>query len=467
MSILYYLLCTLREWLLSNPVYITLCSSSSYLLSTDLKASEKTKVFYSGKELVEGRTFSQQQVPPNSVLHLVRTKVHPWPKAQRLPGEHKPIRPPGAFKKKSELSVKDGHVALMEYCEERPLLLGNVGMGARLSTYYRKLLPTDATAATLRNERGSWVGVPLPLEPTEDSPFLGEIRPGDTQSSLETNMYRAPVFAHKVATTDFLLVRSAKGKLTLRRIDSIHVVGQQEPHMEVLTPTSKMVQNYIGNRLLTYLYREFRVNEKPGSSPPRLLADELLSQFPSLTEGFMRKRIKHCADLQRVNGEMCWVMRPNFRIPSEEELRRMVTPENVCTYESMQAGLHHLKRMGVQKLTQPTGLSAAMNQLPDEAIALAAASHIERELQITPWNLSSNFVSATMQGRGSLERLEIVGPGDPSGRGLGFSYLRVATRPTNAGALVEKKAAAARGGGAVTGTDADLRRLSMEAAREV
>lgn len=60
-----------------------------------------------------------------------------------------------------------------------------------------------------------------------------------------------------------------------------------------------------------------------------------------------------------------------------------------------------------------------------------------------------------------------MGAGDPSGRGLGFSYLRVATKPPNAGALVEKKAAAARGGGAVTGTDADLRRLSMEAAREV
>lgn len=27
---------------------------------------------------------------------------------------------------------------------------------------------------------------------------------------------------------------------------------------------------------------------------------------------------------------MCWVMRRNFRIPSEEELRRLVTPENVC-----------------------------------------------------------------------------------------------------------------------------------------
>lgn len=43
----------------------------------------------------------------------------------------------------------------------------------------------------------------------------------------------------------------------------------------------------------------------------------------------------------------------------------------------------------------------------------------------------------------------------------------MASKPPSSGALVEKKAAAARGGGAVTGTDADLRRLSMDAAREV
>lgn len=69
----------------------------------------------------------------------------------------------------------------------------------------------------------------------------------------------------------------------------------------------------------------------------------------------------------------------------------------VCAYESMQAGLYRLKRLGITRLTHPAGLSAAMNQLPDEAIALAAASHIERELQITPWNLSSNFVACTNQ----------------------------------------------------------------------
>ena len=71
------------------------------------------------------------------------------------------------------------------------------------------------------------------------------------------------------------------------------------------------------------------------------------------------------------------------------------------------------------------------------------------------------------QGRECIERLEITGSGDPSGRGLGFSYIRVAPKPPISSALVKKKAAAARGGSAVTGTDADLRRLSMDAAREV
>lgn len=61
----------------------------------------------------------------------------------------------------------------------------------------------------------------------------------------------------------------------------------------------------------------------------------------------------------------------------------------------MQAGLYHLRRMGIQKLTHSAGLSSAMNRLPDEAIELAAASHIERELQITPWALTSNFVAST------------------------------------------------------------------------
>lgn len=63
----------------------------------------------------------------------------------------------------------------------------------------------------------------------------------------------------------------------------------------------------------------------------------------------------------------------------------------------MLAGLYRLKHLGITQFTLPASISTALAQLPDEAISLAAASHIERELQITPWNLSSNFVACTTQ----------------------------------------------------------------------
>ncbi|KAL5747023.1 hypothetical protein ACOSQ2_024320 [Xanthoceras sorbifolium] len=431
----------------------------------DFKPAEPVKLIYLGKELEDHKSLADQNVQPNSLLHLVRTKIHLLPRAQKLPGENKSLRPPGAFKKKSDLSVKDGHVFLMEYCEERPLLLSNGGMGASLCTYYQKSSPSDQVS-TLCNGNSS-LGNSLILEPGDKSPFLGDIKAGCIQSSLETNMYRAPVFPHKVASTDFLLIRSAKGKISIRRIDKIAVVGQQEPLMEVMSPGSKNLQTYSINRLLVYVYREFSAAGKRGL-PPCIGVDELSAQFPNLSEAIIRKKMKECAFLRRdVKGKQVWSMKRTFNIPSEGDLRKLVSPEHVCAYESMLAGLYRLKHLGITQLTLPASISSAMSQLPDEAIALAAASHVERELLITPWNLSSNFVACTNQDRENIERLEITGVGDPSGRGLGFSYVRAASKAPVSNAMVKKKAAASRGGSTVTGTDADLRRLSMEAAREV
>ncbi|KAF3439487.1 hypothetical protein FNV43_RR17765 [Rhamnella rubrinervis] len=430
----------------------------------DFKSSETVRMFYLGKELEDHKSLADQNVQPNSLLHLVRTKIHLLPRAQKLPGENKSVRPPGAFKKKSDLSVKDGHVFLMEYCEERPLLLSNIGMGAKLCTYYQKSAPDDQTASSLRSNNSN-LGHVISLNPADKSPFVGDIKAGSSQLSIETNMYRAPIFSHKVPSTDYLLVRSAKGKLSIRRIDRLDVVGQQEPLMEVMSPGTKNLQNYMINRLSVYMCREFRAAEKC-QTLPCVRADELPSKFPFLSEAFLRKKLREYANLQRSsNGQWMWVKKSNFRVFSEDELRNMVKPEEVCAYESMQAGLYRLKHLGITE-THPSAISSAMSRLPDEAIALAAASHIERELQITPWNLSSNFVSCT-QGKENIERLEITGVGDPSGRGLGFSYVRATPKAPVSSAMVKKKSAAGRGGSSVTGTDADLRRLSMEAAREV
>ncbi|KAJ0235844.1 Transcription initiation factor TFIID subunit 1 [Hirschfeldia incana] len=426
----------------------------------DFKEAEAVKIFYMGKELEDEKSLAVQNVHPNSLVHLVRTKVHLWPLAQKLPGENKALRPPGAFKRKSDLSTKDGHVFLLEYCEERPLMLSNAGMGANLCTYYQKSSSEDQGGNLLRNQSDT-LGNLMVLEPGDKSPFLGEIQAGCSQSSVETNMYKAPVFPHRLQSTDYLLVRSPKGKLSLRRIDKIAVVGQQEPRVEVMSPGSKNLQTYLVNRMLVYVYREFMKSHS-------IVADELSFLFSNLTDAVVRRNMKLCAGLKRdKNGQPCWYKRPDFQVPPENELKKLVAPEHVCSYESMLAGLYRLKHLGITRFTLPASISAALTQLPDEAIALAAASHIERELQITPWNLSSNFVACTNQDRANIERLEITGVGDPSGRGLGFSYVKAAPKAPAAAGHMKKKAAAGRGAPTVTGTDADLRRLSMEAAREV
>ncbi|KAK4834572.1 hypothetical protein QYF36_025044 [Acer negundo] len=175
------------------------------------------------------------------------------------------------------------------------------------------------------------------------------------------------------------------------------VVGQQEPLVEVMSHGSKNLQTYSINRLLVYVYSEFSAAGKRGL-PPCIGVDELAARFLNLSEAIIRKKIKECAFLRRDSkGKQVWYMKHTFNIPSEGDLRRLVSPEHVCAYESMLAVLYRFKHLGITQLTLPASISSAMNQLPEKAIALAAASHIERELLITPWNLSSNFVACTNQ----------------------------------------------------------------------
>lgn len=46
-----------------------------------------------------------------------------------------------------------------------------------------------------------------------------------------------------------------------------------------------------------------------------------------------------------VVGDCCnwWVLKSDFRLPSEEEMRAMVSPEQACAYYSMQAAEQRLK----------------------------------------------------------------------------------------------------------------------------
>lgn len=64
--------------------------------------------------------------------------------------------------------------------------------------------------------------------------------------------------------------------------------------MEVMSPATKNVQNYIANLLSVYVHRGFRAKEKMGFLP-FIQSHELSSEMSSLPEPVLRKRLKNCA----------------------------------------------------------------------------------------------------------------------------------------------------------------------------
>ena len=336
------------------------------------KSTEKVRIFYQGKELDDSKTLAHQGVKPNSLLHIMRSKIHLW-LMKGLP------HPPREFRSKSDLSLKDGQAIVIEYSDERPLFLGNIGMGARIIAYYRcpnhkyqtSLLPTNLFNA-------------ISLDTDDESPFLfRNIYPGCSQISLETNMYRAPLFPQQPSSTDYLLVRSGKGRLSLRRINKIYAAGPQEPLKEVSYMAMANIRSYNSKRLLVYVYRQFCAREHPW-----IRSDELSYQFPSISKALLRKTLKHCAELvKRRNGVCAWIKKPDFKVPSEGEIRRILSPEDVCSYESMQSGVYTLKCLGINQFRRPINISSVSH-----LIDLEVASYIERKLLMTPWNLSLRFL---------------------------------------------------------------------------
>jgi hypothetical protein len=103
--------------------------------------------------------------------------------------------------------------------------------------------------------------------------------------------------------------------------------------MEVFAPNSRAVPNYQKNRLHVYLYRQFmerktntiRISELLRLFPGRYL--DFSAKFHKSSEQVVRKKLKDFADFQRGgedNGQ--WTVKEGTQLPSEEELRTLVTP---------------------------------------------------------------------------------------------------------------------------------------------
>ena len=68
--------------------------------------------------------------------------------------------------------------------------------------------------------------------------FLGQLKPGQVLQSFENNLFRAPIYPHKLPETDFVLI-VAGDEVYIRDASQSFVVGQECPKVEVPAPNSK------------------------------------------------------------------------------------------------------------------------------------------------------------------------------------------------------------------------------------
>lgn len=133
-----------------------------------------------------------------------------------------------------DLSGKDGDIILAEFCEEHPPLMNQVGMCSKIKNYYKRKAEKDS---------GPQDYVYGEVAFAHTSPFLGILHPGQCIQALENNMYRAPIYQHKMSPTDFLIIRTRVG-YWIRVVDAIFTVGQECPLYEVPGPNSKRANNF-------------------------------------------------------------------------------------------------------------------------------------------------------------------------------------------------------------------------------
>ncbi|XP_028321728.1 transcription initiation factor TFIID subunit 1 isoform X2 [Gouania willdenowi] len=337
-----------------------------------------------------------------------------------------------------DLTGKDGDLILAEYSEEYPPLVLQVGMATKIKNYYKRKPGKDPGAPDCKYGETVYC---------HTSPFLGSLHPGQLLQAFENNLFRAPIYLHKMPETDFLVLRTRHGYY-IRELVDIVVVGQECPLFEVPGPNSKRANTHIRDFLQVFIYRLFW---KSKDRPRRIRMEDIKKAFPSHSESSIRKRLKLCADFKRTGMDSnWWVLKPDFRLPTEEEIRAMVSPEQCCAYYSMLVAEQRLK---------DAGYGEKSFFAPEEENEEDFQMKIDDEVRTAPWNTTRAFISA-MKGKCLLE---VTGVADPTGCGEGFSYVKVPNKPTQQKDDKEPQPVKKT----VTGTDADLRRLSLKNAKQL
>lgn len=352
------------------------------------------------------------------------------------------------FSKTSDLTTTDtGSLIGMEYAEEYPNILSNFGMCSKLINYYRKEKEDD------NSRPKAPIGETHVLGVEDRSPFwnFGYVAKGDFVPTLYNNMVRAPIFKHPTRNTDFLLIRSHgcgnHQRYYLRPMDHLFAVGCTFPAVEVPAPHSRKVTNTFKNRLKMVVYRTMNKN-----GVARVSVKDISQHFPDQNDMQNRQRLKEFMEYQRQGEDQgFWKIRNSSIVPTEEKVRAMITPEDASLLDSMQHGqqiledAHAIYRDSSKEEEKKETKKEVKEENEDEKDSSPAKKDLEKpkkkdkekgkdkdkdkddkdgdddvDEELSPWSSTRNFVNSNQ----TKAMLQLNGDGDPTGIGLGFSFLR-------------------------------------------
>jgi len=323
----------------------------------------------------------------------------------------KNLKPSEAFASAEDLNIGDNSdLLLAEYSEEYPTTLSNFGMGVKILNYYRRKDMED----TARPKPEDGIGETSVLLPQDKSPFslFGQVEPGQQVLTLHNAMYRAPVFKHKPEQTDFLVSRSYTGvngpKYYMRNIPNLMVVGQQFPSVEVPGTHARKVTEASKKRLKMLAFRLYRKGQQKNARQPWVSNEMIKQHLPGTEIAQNRSRMREIMKYQKDIGT--WEPVPGETVPEEPILRTWIKPEDVCLIDSMHAGDKQLQDAGIKS-----------NEIRDDD---EEADNENADVKLAPWNTTKNFLNACA----GKAMLELHGDGDPTGQGLGFSFIKVSMK---------------------------------------
>ena len=307
---------------------------------------------------------------------------------------------------RERLTLQSSDFLMCEYFEQHPILLSNLGMGARL-LHYRAKTKTEVAGnldikAPKLNE-GEFIAydpeVPLPSGPS--TPLLPVFKAGTTQSVFKTNMSRAPAFEHKASATDFIIIRHGKRKATIREIPRIYTIGTVEALEPIHAPNARPTKMHTRKRIEVFIKR-LLTRPVPKDMIATCTTADVTDYFGKSTniENTARQELQRCADFTR-GGDTSgfWTTKDGYVMEKEDELRKMVQPEKQCAFESMRSGHMRLIDHGVHSLHNPfpvntISIPAVVNQLSQDEHTMLHAERIISLLSGMPWYLAKAQMEA-------------------------------------------------------------------------